>query len=956
MKKMMIGILILIPIIILLVVAAVSRIVSMTTFIAVDNFEMSLKDGSESVQLELDGSIINMTDLVNISIYPERATNKTITWSIENLRCLDVDYEKRYQEYLDYIKNNPDGTAIARVRPAAMMVDYNSNEVTTNNTGRFIANTYCTFYIKAEVGAHSRRVFVAVTGFDVENILLNAAANDMTVGDNMLISPVYTPVDSIINEATWTSDNPSVAVVDSNGTVTAVSAGTANITLQARVYSSFASGQTPVYVTSVPYTITVSNGMSTVHGNSLTTHLSSFTLEEIGLGAYINDDSLVLEGCSIVNNIVTLTGNTATISKGNNQFVINRCESEDIRIVNADIYAYDINRAEGYVLEVSERGFVLSAVWSSMMKSAALDGVEWTSSNTDIATVSQDGVVLAKSSGLVTITATKGGRVAAIVINVQTKITSLSLKTSNESLKIGIAEETVFAAEKYVDAKVSGAKTPNSVLIELQYPIAPVGNAAAMAVYLSSFNFKVAEGEDYAYFSNETPNLLVFNPTALEGKGKTTIRVEVSAKYPKYESLTQYTTDYVDITVIYGVEVSNVAELRRATKEQKDYATAEGNAIVKYEYETTYGEYKSIPEGYSGSSRQLFAICFNGDIAFDANESVSGDNKIAFYGSVYGNNHMLMSSKGHLAETDPLARICWSDVTISNLKVRTMAMDESFENDGSINGYVFSVHSEIDSYRFRHNNIVIEYCVLENSRCGLKIYNTDVTVNGCIFRNMAQTGMFVPTQINGSEGQYATYANVVINDLVVSNVIGTIMSAAYEHYSVDNNTNKQRVGWKENFYDNGMNTTVRQTGFIDLYNWQSLDELNMLKDSIGNPQIGAILDSALGSFIKGETYFNTFRAQKLTEPGKDYFHLGFISTEISGKGEKDGGKSWLDITFEDPRIRRVHTRSADFPDNGLGSILKGFDVSLCGYLNYADITPDSICDESAAINKIKAHK
>ena len=101
MKKVMIGILILIPIIILLVVAMVSTIVSAQAHVAVENIELKYKD-SESTIYELSLTLeevanktINLKDYLDVVVYPQKANNYTIEWTISG----DVTYTD--EEYYD---------------------------------------------------------------------------------------------------------------------------------------------------------------------------------------------------------------------------------------------------------------------------------------------------------------------------------------------------------------------------------------------------------------------------------------------------------------------------------------------------------------------------------------------------------------------------------------------------------------------------------------------------------------------------------------------------------------------------------------------------------------------------------------------------------------------------------------------------------------------------------------
>jgi uncharacterized protein YjdB len=64
----------------------------------------------------------------------------------------------------------------------------------------------------------------------VEAISLNQPTANIAVGQSETLSAIITPTDSTNADVTWTSNNPSVATVDSNGRVTVVGKGTATIT------------------------------------------------------------------------------------------------------------------------------------------------------------------------------------------------------------------------------------------------------------------------------------------------------------------------------------------------------------------------------------------------------------------------------------------------------------------------------------------------------------------------------------------------------------------------------------------------------------------------------------------------------------------------------------------------------------------------------------------------------
>lgn len=239
MKKVMIGILILIPIIILLVVAMVSTIVSAQAHIAVENIELKYKNSQDTIYelpLSLESvanKVVNIKDYLDVAVFPEKANNYTIEWKISgDVTYTDEEYYKKYRDYLD------SSVQTEKVWPAAAFVDENGNETSSNTSGKMVIGSYCTFTMQVVAENVSKTLSVKVVGYDVSRVDLRAQTgnNTLEVGSSVRLLPSYTPIDSIVNQTEWSSSNDSVATVDKNGIVTAVGQGSATITLGASVF------------------------------------------------------------------------------------------------------------------------------------------------------------------------------------------------------------------------------------------------------------------------------------------------------------------------------------------------------------------------------------------------------------------------------------------------------------------------------------------------------------------------------------------------------------------------------------------------------------------------------------------------------------------------------------------------------------------------------------------------
>ena len=922
MKKVMVGILILIPILILFIVAMVSNIISMQAWISVEDIQLTEKWSertAENISLSLDGiqgKTISIYDYVNVKVLPEKANKYTIEWKIDgNVTYTDEEYQEKYEAYVREISalkselaaeypvfstnerrtaynqakiKYPDDSAkiiddmakslVGIMSPAVSFVSEDEFDVDSNSTGKFIVSSYCNFTVKVVAENVSKTLSVSVVGDNVERVTIgniNGEDNNISVGESKRLVPNYTPIDSIVNYTIWHSDNEDVATVDQNGVVRALKAGSANITMQASVHSS-ERGEIR-YITSGAYVVNVTaKGASTKYGKTLYTAKKSFTLEELGLSL----GAVAAEGCTIEGNTVTMTADKAVISTENGNFEIYSVEENSIVIANASFFE---NKENGYVLAVGEHTLKLGAVFSDELALGKPSDVEWTSSDTDVATVNENGEVKGLSNGVVVITATDGnGMSASLTLKVRKKLASIQLRTSDSSLAVGVAKETVFASERYVDVSTGGSKVANSTNIVVQGEPRDA-TESELAEFYDSYVFEIVSGGEYAHFDETVANKLVFD-SALEGKGKQNIVVRVSARYPKHEGVSKFTTEEVTIKAIYGVSVSNIDELLKAVKDQKEYAYKEGNFIpAKTTFEHVNGEDNYIVQE-NESSKYNYAICLTDNCAYkveyDENENVKTigdrDGRAQFYGDLYGNNKMISAITGQVSHQ--LVRISWSNVTFSNVILRANSHPEdkeisSAQDTKSFKGDLVIIGSDVHWDYYRVVNVKFEYCIMENAVSAISFRNNNLELTGCIIRNLLSAGMVVPQRIfyRDSDNTYHPYySHIKIHNLVFSNTLGSLMAATYEKFAVkptsdgkgeyrfvpgDEEANYAYV--MENFYEKGINTEIEQTGFMEAYNWQDVGNAALF--STGDASYDEIIKQASGNVLRNNSAFADYR-------------------------------------------------------------------------------------------------
>ena len=158
MKKFMLGILMIIPIIIMLIVGLVTSFVSTATHIGVEsvNFDKEVLTLMFSeLPKDTEGrAIVDMDDYIGVEILPERANEYDPEWAITG----EVD-------------SSSGGTAY--------MVDDNHEECDMNNTGVVAITGYCIFRIQFTAENYSDTCVVEVTQDGRKGVALGGVCADI---------------------------------------------------------------------------------------------------------------------------------------------------------------------------------------------------------------------------------------------------------------------------------------------------------------------------------------------------------------------------------------------------------------------------------------------------------------------------------------------------------------------------------------------------------------------------------------------------------------------------------------------------------------------------------------------------------------------------------------------------------------------------------------------------------
>ena len=327
-----------------------------------------ISDGNIPVVIELEGLAIDQddftmakgtTDKLSVTATPEAAlAGKTVTWSSTDDSVVKVDQE-----------------------------------------GNIEAVSVGTATITASCEEFSDSVTITVNA-PLTSITLNTQETSIKKGDTADLDVIYTPEDTSDDKTViWTSSNDEIATVDENGVVTAVADGTATIT--ATVGSLTA--ECIVHVREVPLEgIDLDKTAITMNkGDKSEALVVSYNPEDTTDDKTVTWSSDDEDIATVENGVVTAVGaGTTTITATVGEFAA-ECEVTVVSPLESITLTADRTTDD---LEVNDT--VNLTVVYNPEDTTDDKKVTWSSSDEDVATVDENGVVTAVAGGTATITAT----------------------------------------------------------------------------------------------------------------------------------------------------------------------------------------------------------------------------------------------------------------------------------------------------------------------------------------------------------------------------------------------------------------------------------------------------------------------------------------------------------------------------------------------------------------------
>lgn len=436
MKKVLIGLLMVIPLLIVGAVLLITEVILLTPDIAVtgieivDEYQVVVSD----VEVENFVSGTQCEPQLYARVYPLKAKNKDVIWTIENVTYFNADFKGE----------------IAKVEGGVVTV-YSSGSfdvVATTDDGGFKAR--CSYLVKSDV---------ATSGYIVYNGQKTDELNQTvttTTDKTLKLDSCARPTDVDIELLEWkVVSGEDVVRVDANGIVVPKKAGTAVVKMSIKSYDKKDAGGKVTKAAEIltdEVTIVVTDGQFKVPYKYTTE--KSFSLAELGAeGASLieHSDNCTISGGAVNFNVGLSSNGFAVLKKGESTITV-------WKFAVGDVY---FDNFEALKKCTADRAIITGKIpfFLNCIDAATENPINGTAiyrySDASIAKVDEDGRIIPLkdksgnyNEGEITFTATYGKGSSSITLNVKKPVIYFKLAPDEYS---GIARERIFGTKWYTD-------------------------------------------------------------------------------------------------------------------------------------------------------------------------------------------------------------------------------------------------------------------------------------------------------------------------------------------------------------------------------------------------------------------------------------------------------------------------------------------------------------------------
>ena len=337
--------------------------------------------------------IVGMTKKLEVTITPEDATNKTITWTSSNTDVATISSE-------GIVTAKGAGTTIITA---------------TTNNGK---TAKCTITVEQPVTA----------------IALSDATTSLWVGKTKTLTATVTPTTSSNTAVNWSSSNKNVATVSSKGVITAKGKGTCTITCTA------ADG----YGTKSTCEVTVKQQVTEIALSEITASLwvgDTKTIKATATPTIASNTNV--SWSSSDEKVATVSSKGVITAKGKGTCTITCTAADGYGTKSTCEVTVKQQVTEIAINETTVSlwvGDTKTITATASPTTASNTSINWTSSDENVATVSSEGVITANGEGtcIITCTASDGyGTKSTCEITIKQQVTEIALSETKTSLWVG---------------------------------------------------------------------------------------------------------------------------------------------------------------------------------------------------------------------------------------------------------------------------------------------------------------------------------------------------------------------------------------------------------------------------------------------------------------------------------------------------------------------------------------
>lgn len=794
MKKVLIGLLLIIPMAIVAAVVLVTNVVLITPDITVASVAIVDPDfyqDVDNVSLYFDRP--GMQYQLAALVLPKKATNKKVHWSIEN----SVSYDPEYDE------------------GDIATVDDNGN-VTINWTGTFdvVAKTddggktdRCRFEIKSDVASSAYIVYKDVKLGEMPGI-------DITTDEIIRLEACAHPIDVDLEYVTWESSDKNVLSVDANGVVVPQDAGTATVTMKLKS-KDFVSGSEKRVAPEIVRTVQI-----TVRGGVFPTALKYVYTDSVSLSSIGAEGSTLVksQNATLESDAIVFSGKTgyAVLEKGGKTMTLRKVESEtSIVFENADVI-------ENSTVIVGKVPYKLNAIFAASGEKAS--GARYYSSNTDVATIDEKtGLITAISSGEVTFTAEFGEEIGEERISIDLRVRKPVIYFMLEKdAPQGIADECVYGNMyfEYLDEEMTGRLVPLRQ-IKVVAPEDLTGNENR-----NRFKWSVVSDDNIATKIDEN-GVITFSE--FEKGVRKNVKVIAEAKDSPYAG-DSIKREY-NFTVMYGVNVETADELTKAVNEGIHEVFLRNDITIR-SIRYTEADTRNI----SGEKGEEIRTWCNAPLKLKT--------------SLYGNGHTI--DWKHRDYNDPTAKpnIMGSNILVMDGpqekdKPRVLLRNVKIKSSELPKNNTFANKDFVGIGVETKGNVHVQYCVIENAMYCMRVGGYDNEEDAIKKGDFAETLIEGTIMSNSSKFTCFSWCTFKNQRVVMKNcVYGQAASPSVGFSSGDNNE------------EHTCNLDIQ--GILRIYNWKQDVDLDLVGGITNNEAIDNLLKEVIQKGLSGKRYEHLF--------------------------------------------------------------------------------------------------